>query len=257
MITLALGQIGLDTRCHRRLASMLSEARPRSSSSDGAFRLNNAVYDAVRAAHTVALQRGVAFDEAVVATAPPGLAVEERYVFGLLLDQYIEALGAGRFRLDPRSGTTLRRPSASGQFELTGRLDVIVRNDTTNNNTAGTTANNTTNNTAGPELAVHRIQMPAPVRDTRWADAGAAVLLAAARLRIVRIWRGGVDERIVDEADIRQFRDELHDAIDSAQDSPEDTNDGWWCTSCRVALRCPALASDPFEHVLGRITEIQ
>lgn len=219
---------------------MLSEDRPRSSSSDGAFRLNNAVNEAIRAAHTVVQQHNVAFDEAVINTPASGLAVEERYVFGQLLDQYTEAIGARRYALDSRSGTTLRRPSASGAFQLTGRLDLVVR---------------TADDCDDATLAVHRVQMSAPPDNTTWADAGAAVLLSVGRLRTVRIWKGGVDERIVDETDIRRFRDELHDAIDTARARPDETNPGWWCTNCRVALRCPALASDPFERVLSRLAD--
>ena len=183
-------------------------------------------------------------DDPAAATPPDTLSTEEKHVFTALIEHYREAFGDEHLTLDVRqSGATQRRDSASGLFTLSGRTDLVLK---TPDDDPGT-------------VTVRRIQTRQP-RST-WSDPGYALLLRlplarAANdpvLRVERLWSSeapGTSQHIVTGADVETFRSELLAMVTEAPLGADRTEAGWWCGSCPVIQRCPAMQQQSFEDIV-------
>ena len=255
--TLALGSIETHARCGRRLASLFDEDRRYAPSGDAGFRLVNEVVSAIRSTHTLADERAMTVaevldDDPARALPPDTLSTEEQAVFRALVEQYREAFGDHPATIDlTRSGATQRRDSASGLFTLSGRTDLVLN------------PRRETGEVDGVPI-VRRIHTRQP-RST-WADPGYAVLLRlptprAANdvvLRVERTWASpvpGVSENVVTGDDVDRFRTDLLALITHAPQRSDVAEPGWWCGSCPVIQRCPAVAQQPFEELVTNVRE--
>ena len=253
--TLALGSIETHARCGRRLASLFDEDRRYAPSGDAGFRLVNEVVLAIRSAHTLADERAITVakvldDDPARALPPDTLSTEEQAVFRSLVEQYREAFGDHPATIDlSRSGATQRRDSASGLFTLSGRTDLVFH-------------------PRGESEEVDRVPIVRRIHTRQprstWADPGYAVLLRlptsrAANdvvLRIERMWASpvpGVSENVVTGDDVDGFRTDLLELITDAPQRSDVAEPGWWCGSCPVIRRCPAVAQQPFEELVANV----
>ncbi len=236
---LSAGRLEVVLACPRRLAATLSRDGAPSRSSDGPFRLPNAVTDALRAAWLDPANRPLRLDP----TPPPALSLEEAHRFRAAMDAYAEAVGDRPLALDPRSGQILSARSADGTHLVTGRPDLLLRR-------------------ADGDLEVHRV-MPGPPPGRRpgapsTSDVALAALVrrggaAGVRVHVVRLWTeppGDCVEHTVGADEVDALRARLRAAVAGAVDDPVAVP-GWCCRDCPLLRRCDAVPSLPWEQVVG------
>jgi hypothetical protein len=256
--SLALGQLEPAFACPRRLARLLDPELTPARGKEPSFRLPTAINDALMVAHRLAEDREVMVTETLDASPPSHLGIEEASLFRVAIDHYDEAFGEDPAILDRRAGEFLKRPAADPRFELSGKLDLVFAPKL-----RGTT---------GPSLLeVRRIVLREHTvsRSTSasWRDIGTAALLRIRKpgdddnqpiLRIETLWAAGRAKIIttyVRAGDLDSLRDRLTLAVNAATDTPGQATPGWWCTTCRFAHRCPAIAQDSAEQLLGRFPD--
>jgi hypothetical protein len=64
-----------------------------------------------------------------------------------------------------------------------------------------------------------------------------------------------VTEVSITGTQVRDLREEINTWVDAARLTPEHAVAGWWCTTCRFAHRCPAIAQTPIEQLTQRALE--
>ncbi len=243
--SLAVGQLDMVANCPRRLANLL-DPELRSAGGQPGMRLSNTIIEALQIAHRDALENEnpINLDVAV----PAGLSVEEQKLFARTLEQYDDAFGDEPGMLHERSGEVIRRPSGDRGFQLSGRIDLVFR-------------------VQGRPLEIRRIrQREAPTQPTvpRRGDIGLAALLRAPNetsdvVATVRtLWahrNASVTEVEITGTQVRELREEINEWVDAARATPEEAVAGWWCTTCRFAHRCPAIAQTPIEQLFERVVE--
>ncbi len=238
---LALGQLDALSRCSRRLARALSDDRPASRMSDARTRLGNAVGEALRSAHTIVETTGGHLDDVVERRVPAELGVEEGVRYREFIAHYVDAFGDRSATLDVRSGATLGpRASACGRFALSGRIDVLVREE-------------------DGMLTVRRVHARQPASNG-W-DGAIALLLGEATgradndpvLRISRVWGGelpGASDHVITRGEASAARSRLLSLVDDALVAPSATA-GWWCTTCPALRGCDGVTETSIESVLA------
>ena len=252
---LSLGKLGSARRCPRFLGALLDpETKPRPVAK-GAFRLDNAVREVIRAAHEVSDQNASTVGDTLDATPPPGLSAEERVRFVAAVEAYVEFVGDDAVSLHPSVGEFLERPSKSGRFRLTGRNDTTVVERANGfieirrlHLGSWRPVDRALSNPENPALesAIH-----APVADP---DNDALLTLLVTRgqpphdegapvARVRHLWLGinthGASYEItsahITEAG-RRLTELTETALAGAAAIP-----GWWCDACPVIRSCPAV----------------
>lgn len=240
MPRMSAGKLDTVLACPRRLAAALAGDGITMRSSDGPFRLGNALADAIRAAWLDETVRPLRIDP----TPPPGLSLEEQHRFRTAVDAYGDVAGERDLRLDLRSGDVLTAPSADGSFLISGRPDLLLeRRD--------------------GDLELHRVvAAPGPARTPTGpatSDVTVAALVrrgrpATVRVHVLRVWTEPPAlcvEHVVDSDQVDALRARLRSAVDVAAVSPE-PRPGWCCRDCPVLRDCDAVPSLPIEQIVRR-----
>lgn len=254
--TLSAGQLDGALRCPRRLASLLGKDRPRAGSSDARFRVGNAVSNAIITAHTILEDRrnpqppGTSIDDLLVRNPPQSLSVEEQYVYVQMIDQYAEVFADDEATLDPRSSTTQYRNSSAGQFALSAKIDLLFRRPNGALELRRVSPRRTATHVQG-QSTVADAHVAAILIGPGMARAHNDTVLHIARLSALPV--ASVDFSFVTLGDLQRLRTEILAAVLSSQSEPDQTTEGWWCTSCPAAIGCPAIPQRAFEDVIQRI----
>jgi hypothetical protein len=258
--SLALGQLEPAFACPRRLAHLLDPELTPARGKEPTFRLPSALNDALLVAHRLAEDREVMVTETLDASPPSHLGIEEASLFRVAIDHYDEAFGEDPAVLDRRAGEFLRRPAADPRYELSGKLDLVFAPK------LGGTAGHSLLEVRRVVLREHTVSRSA---SASWRDIGTAALLRIRKpgdddnqpiLRIETLWAAGRAKIIttyVRAGELDLLRDRLTLAVNAATDTPGQATPGWWCTTCRFAHRCPAIAQDSAEELLRRFTDLE
>ena len=255
---LRVGTLSLGARCRRRLAAMLDpDTKPRPAAK-GAFRLDNAVREAIRVAHEVADHGASTIGDTVDLSPPPGLSAEERARFVRALENYVEIAGDDEVSLHPSTGEFLERPSRTKVFRLTGRNDTTV-------------VDRHTNVIEVRRLHLGRWKAEGPDVGDDHALGGAidddallALLITKGQpsadgelvARVRHLWVGPEPRDVVRLITVGSINDAgrvLTALVDSSLVSPTPTP-GWWCDGCTVVKSCPAVASFSDHELLARLS---
>lgn len=252
---LSLGKLGTARRCPRFLGALLDpETKPRPVAK-GAFRLDNAVREAIRAAHEVSDRNASTVGDTLDATPPPGLSAEERVRFAAAVEAYVEFVGDEAVSLHPSVGEFLERPSRSGRFRLTGRNDTTVVERATGaieiRRLHLGSWRPVDRALADPENPALESAIHTPVADL---DNDALLTLLVTRgqpphdegasvARIRHLWLGvnthsasyEITSAHITEAG-RRLTELTEAALADAAAIP-----GWWCDACPVIRSCPAV----------------
>jgi PD-(D/E)XK nuclease superfamily len=238
--SVSVGQIDFVAQCRRRLAQQLDPELRSAPGSDPSLRLWGTIIEAIQLAHRDAIESE---SRPEFRTDPPaGLSVEEQLLFSRAMEHYDEAFGDEPGTLHERSGDIVKRPSAIGEFQLTGRVDLVFRHH-------------------DRPLEIRRIKLkeaPAQPPQTRRSDIGLTTLLrspneSAVTAAVVRtLWthtNASITETAVTGEQIRDFRLEVQELVVQARANPEEATSGWWCNSCRFTSRCPVIPQASIESL--------
>lgn len=254
---LRLGSLPSAAKCRRLLAALLDpDTKPRPVAK-GAFRLDNAVREAVRVAHDVADQSASTVAETVDVTAPPGLSAEERVRFAEALENYAELVGDDEVSLHPKSGEFLERPSRTGRFRLTGRTDttVIGRGDDVVEvrrlHLGGWRPSNPEADSTDPPMAALDDDALLCLLVTNGRPSANNELVA----RVRHLWIGSEPRDVVRDINVRSISEagrKLTELVEQALVDPSPTP-GWWCDACPAVKSCSAVASFADHELLARL----
>ncbi len=252
---LSLGKLGSARRCPRFLGALLDpETKPRPVA-QGAFRLDNAVREAIRVAHEVSDRQASTVTDTIDDTPPPNLSAEERVRFVAAVETYVEFVGDDAVSLHPTAGAFLERPSKSGRFRLTGRNDTTVVDRITGVIEIRRLHLGSWRPVdlppSDPENQESESAIDAPVADPD-NDALLALLVTGGRpphhvggtvARVHHLWLG-VNTREakyeITSAHITEAGHRLTELTEAALAEPT-VNPGWWCDACPVIRSCPAV----------------
>ena len=247
---LTVGQSQTAWSCQRYASLLLDPEQPRARSSDGAFRLTNAVSVAVLDAHRMHDDRSHSepnrlSDALSNAVAPPELGHEEAARFRTALDAYEEAFGshveADAVQVHAKADSPLKVAIGHSGVMLTGSVRLAFAP------TLGESAQHSGN------IVVRTVSIgPLPsgqTSDTR-SDALRLIALGAAEGETHRLFvtPGGASQiktTVFSHLDLRQMFREFGDVVDAAVAAgPNATpTEGWWCAGCAFVRNCPVVST--------------
>jgi hypothetical protein len=252
---ITVGQAVTAWACQRHASILLDPEQARPRSSEGAFRLSNAISGAVFDAHRLyedtSRPRNGLSDALAAAVAPPDLGHEEAARFRTALDAYEEAWGsdaeADSVQLHARADTSLNTAVGHAGVTLGGMVKLAF----------SLVPGEPGRMTGAIEVRLLTVgPMPSGVVDTR-ADALRLIALGAAegvvkRLTVSPNGETSLQEHSFTHAELRQVFRSFGDMVDAAVAAGPSAavTSGWWCSGCSFVRNCPAVSSTKMADLL-------